>query len=446
MLLETLLGREDVELWVALVIERSGRDDIETFDEVEELLIAHWHRGALLLQEERKRSDAEGFRRSLGGFMEELVQRATSFRSERSATPGTEPVSPSGPIHPIPLRVGASSDPSQSLSWTFNATGQTPHIGVFGNPGKGKTRLARDLMLQLKKAALPMFIFDPKGDLAGDSEFIAAIGARALSVGRSPIPLHALVIGDLPTNSATRVADDLAEALKRTSPGIGQKQREMARTTAEELLQSRRAVGLSDIYAAVERRYEDEGLKADTLIATLRRFRDYNLFEPREVPAEFFGQTTILSFHEANNEVVRFSMVFVLDALLRWLRALPDEPKAAGVQRFRLVLVIDEAKRIMEAAPKEMMEALILECRSKGLGTLLISQSPDHLDGLSDDLVRSLEVAVCFEADVEARSLQRMFNRAKPETVRQLQKGQCLVRTPNSKTPKVIQAWVPSSE
>jgi ABC-type sugar transport system ATPase subunit len=136
-------------------------------------------------------------------------------------------------------------------------------------------------------------------------------------------------------------------------------------------------------------------------------------------------------------------MVFVLDALLRWLRAQPDEPKAEGLQRFRLVLVIDEAKRIMEAAPKEMMEALILECRSKGLGTLLISQSPDHLDGLSDDLVRSLEVAVCFEADVEARSLQRMFNRARPETVRQLQKGQCLARTPNSKTPKVIQAWVP---
>jgi hypothetical protein len=440
MLVETLLGREDVELWLALLIERSGRDDIETFDEVEELLVAHWHRGALLLLEERKRSDAEGFRRGLGGFMEELVQRATSFQPQRRAQ---APVKPSGPIPPVQLRIGASDDPTQRLEWTFNATGQTPHIGIFGNPGKGKTRLARELMSQLKASKLPMFIFDPKGDLAGDPELISELGARALSVGRSPIPLHALVTGDQPTNSATRVADDLAEALKRTSQGIGQKQREMARVTTEELLQSRATVGLSDIYTAVERRYEDEGLKADTLIATLRRFRDYNLFTPKETPELFFGQTTILSFHEANNEVVRFSMVFVLDALLRWLRAQPDEPKAEGLQRFRLVLVIDEAKRIMEAAPKEMMEALILECRSKGLGTLLISQSPDHLDGLSDDLVRSLEVAVCFEADVEARSLQRMFNRARPETVRQLQKGQCFARTPNSKTPKVIQAWVP---
>jgi hypothetical protein len=59
--------------------------------------------------------------------------------------------------------------------------------------------------------------------------------------------------------------------------------------------------------------------------------------------------------------------------------------------------------------------------------------------------VRSLEVAVCFEADVQAKSLQRMFNRAKPETVRQLQKGQCLARTPKSKTAKVIQAWVPTA-
>src|SRR5690606_18403197 len=111
-----------------------------------------------------------------------------------------------------------------------------------------------------------------------------------------------------------------------------------------------RPAHLDAIVQGVDAKYQQHRQKPDVLVAAMHKLQDYRLFEPRLTPAEFFSRSWIISVNEVQDEALRFAMLFLLDALLRHLRASPDASvdREIGIRAIRTMLVVDEARRIME--------------------------------------------------------------------------------------------------
>ena len=442
---DTLFG-DDLAVWVALVVEHAasheGKMEGVDFDELVDLIRRHWDRGITLLWKDWKDA-GEG----LSSFLERL--------SVLASLPATDPLGGRsmpgsnrdfGPTiaTPVPLRlgeIGIITESNERAEWVLNKNGMAPHMGMFGKPGKGKTRTAKELFRQVRDANVPLLIIDPKGELREESAFLSEIGAEVVGLGREPIPLDALACN---AGSEIRVADGFVEALKAAVPRLGPKQLDAVREITKKLLTTSEVVRFEDIVDEVDEHYKRNNLKVDVLTASLHKLRDYALFEPTHEPGPFFSKTWVISVNEATDEALRFALLFMLDSLLRYLRASPESSVDydQGVRALRLVLAIDEARRVMEVASPELLEGLVLECRSKGLACMFISQSPDHMDRASDDIVKQLEVVASFEADVSAKAAKRLFGSStKPRDLQQLEIGHLLARLPGGDEAVVVKAW-----
>jgi hypothetical protein len=387
----------------------------------------------------------------LSNFLANLSQLAslpavTSISASDGALPNEALAHAS--TDPVVLRlgeIGIISETRETAEWTINSSGNAPHIGIFGKSRKGKTRTAKDLMVQVREHNVPLLIIDPKGDLRDPSEsaFLRALGANIVCLGREPIPLDVLACG---AGNEVRTADGFMEALKGAVPQLGPKQLDTIREITKHLLSSAEVVRFEDIVDAVDTHYKKNDLRGDALTASLHKLRDYSLFEPILSPSEFFKKTQVISVNEVSDESLKFAMLFVLDALLRFLRGGPDAPmdRERGTRALQLMLVIDEARRVMEVASASLINGLVLECGSKGLSCMFISQSPDHMDRASDDIIEQLEVVASFEADVSPKSTKRMFRAgARPGDIQHLELGHLLAKFPGKAEPVVVKAWEP---
>lgn len=438
---DTLFG-DDLAIWTALVVEHAGLSDPK-FDEVADLIRRHWDRGCDQLWQQWRDSDQK-----LSNFLQDLAGKASLPEHEpiglAGATGNADGSASSLSTSPIMLRlgdVGMVAGTDERAEWALNRNGQSPHLGIFGKSGKGKTGLAKSLFRQLRAAGAPLLIIDPKGELREDTAFISELGAQLVTLGQDPIPLDALAGSP---QSIVRIADGFVEALAHALPQLGPKQQDVAREVAKKLIATGRRVRFEDIVDSVDAHYQKNKLKTDVLTASLHKLKDYGLFRPQIAPGDFFSRSWVISVNEAQDEALRFAMLFLLDALLRYMRAASEAPvdSARQYRAVRTVLAIDEARRVMDVASPALMEGLVLECRSKGLACMLISQSPDHLDRASDDIVKQFEVIASFEADVTAKATKRLFGaRFGPSDLQALERGHCLARLPGKDGAVVVRAW-----
>src|SRR5438874_47271 len=145
----------------------------------------------------------------------------------------------------------------------------------------------------------------------------------------------------------------------------------------------------------LRRLYEEEGRSDDTLTETLRKLTSFHLF-PTISESSLLGeplaeQTLIIDLHElpALRELVAF---FVIEKLYRELKNAPEAEvdSKTGARRLRSLLVIDEAHNYLPMN-NIFLEKLIREMRSKGLGIVVLSQSPDDFDQRHFDYTELLE-------------------------------------------------------
>ena len=442
---DTLFG-DDLAVWVALVVEHSAKNGSPgglEFEALVDLVRRHWDRGIVLLWKDWT---------EVGESLSQFLERLSVFAS-LPANPPLGDLTGGATIddwanrtaRPVVLRlgeVGLIAGSNRRAEWVLNKNGTAPHMGMFGKPGKGKSRTAKELFRQIHECGVPLLIIDPKGELREDAAFLREIGAEVVGLGREPVPLDALAFE---SGSEIRVADGFVEALKGAVPQLGPKQLDAVREITKRLLATSEVVRFEDIVDEVEAHYQRNEMNVDVLTATLHKLRDYSLFAPTYVPREFFSKTWVISVNEAADEALRFALLFLLDTLLRYLRASSEAPVDfdEGVRALRLVLAIDEARRVMDAASPELLEGLVLECRSKGLACMFISQSPDHTDRASDDIVKQLEVVASFEADVGTKAMRRLFGGTKPRALQQLPIGHLLARLPGEVEAVVVKAWEP---
>ena len=212
-----------------------------------------------------------------------------------------------------------------------------------------------------------------------------AYGAEVLRPPDESIPLDVLHVGaDDNTaikTAAARIRDSIASVKSRRPSGV---QSDTLREAITAILRAGATGGtttLADVAQALASEYEERGRGPDELTSTLNELTQFALFSPDRPPADFFSKSWIILLPQDSSEEMRRLIInLTLNALDRWLNALPDAPTGSGFRALRHVTLLDEAQVILKTRLPALAN-LIRISRSKGGVALLASQSPDDFKG-----------------------------------------------------------------
>jgi DNA helicase HerA-like ATPase len=306
---------------------------------------------------------------------------------------------------------GKNTATGQPVTWLLNGKG-SPHVALMGSTGTGKTRLAVNLIEQIRRqAGAPVILFDmAKGDLAGNRDLVQAIQGRVVKSPTQPVPLDVLHIPNpgMPeiTNAAMRFRESFVRVAKSKPGGV---QLDFLREAAQRAYRGEHPITIAAIRDALHEVYNESNRRPDAVTALFNDLTQWNLFLPQMKPAEFFGQSWVIDVHEAPETAQRLVVFLMLDALYAYFKSLDDAPLDRQRHRaLRLVLVIDEARRVLSYGQQSLI-GLVRESRSKGMSVFLISQSPDDYDSVEDNFLENIGLGVCFKTNATSSRVLKAY-------------------------------------
>lgn len=438
---KTLFGDDELSLWVAMIVEKAELTN-PTVEDFQEQVHRHWHRGIFLLQTEWENCDGVYER-----FILHLAERAGLPSHGGQVDPGSEwnAGSISGPAVPVTLRLGdpgTNLSTGQPVSWLLNGRG-SPHVALMGGTGSGKTRLAVNLIAQIRRqTGAPVILFDmAKGDLASNRELIQAIQGRVIVSPANPVPLDALHIPkermSEVTNAAMRFRESFVRVAKSKPGGV---QLDFLREAAQRAYMDPHPISINNVRDALNIVYQENKRKPDAVTALFNDLTQWNLFSPQMKPAEFFRKSWVIDVHEAPETAQRLVAFLMLDAIYAHFKSLDDAPMDAKNHRaLRLVLVVDEARRVLNYGQQSLI-GLVRESRSKGVSVFLVSQSPDDFDTVEDNFLEQIGLTACFRSNT---SSARVLKACLGQTVdlAGLPDGVAVTRLPGLSGVTRIKAW-----
>lgn len=408
---DNLFGDDDLPMWVAMIVEKGDLRN-PSVEDVQEQVRRHWHRGILLLQTEWQNCEGVYER-----FILYLAERAGLPAHGQQASTSEDVWQGQGAgqaAGPVTLRLG---DPGmdlatkQPVTWLLNGKG-SPHVALMGGTGSGKTRLAVNLIEQIRRQArMPVILFDmAKGDLASNRDLLQAIQGRVIKSPTDPVPLDALHIPNERTPEVTNAAMRFRESFVRvakTKPGGVQL--DYLREAAQRAYMDPHPISITNMRDALRAVYQENNRKPDAVTALFNDLTQWNLFAPKMKPAEFFSQSWVIDVHEAPETAQRLIVFLMLDALYAFFKSLDDAPlDRQGHRALRLVLVVDEARRVLSYGQQSLV-GLVRESRSKGMSVFLISQSPDDYDSVEDNFLENIGLGVCFRTNATSSRVLRAW-------------------------------------
>ena len=443
---ENLFGTGgDLATWVALVVEHAQRNGEITKKDVQSLVSAHWHRGINLLWEEWK-----GCGNDFDNFLIQTMERAglpegsgdlsTILGEETSGGTEAEPVAA-----PIDLPIG---DPAtdlkdnQPVSWRINARGNSPHIGMMGTLGTGKTRLAMQMVRQVhQEANAAVLMFDMgKGDLSEDQSLLDELGAQVIRCPKDAVPLDVMSLPDESDTTVNDVALRFRESFSRVAKSRpGGAQSDAIREAARRALLRKQPTQIPDVRDALHEVYEEKNRKEDAVTAQFNDLCLYELFRPELSIEQFLKKSWIIDVHEAPETVQRLIVFMIMDAVDTYLARLRDAPMDSEYNRaMRLMMVVDEARKVLGYKHDSLVN-IVRTSRSKGGSVMLISQSPDDFAQEDENFLENIGLAVCFRTNAKSSALNAVFQ--EKVDLAGLPNGVCVTRLPEKTGVRRIQAW-----
>ena len=438
----------DAAVWLSLITQKIGDREISK-KAFSALVSAHWKRGAELLEKDWERAGGE-----MVGFIARLAELA-DFTGDGAESSGGAPAFLAPTVAgEVRLPVGEAawdSKTGESVDFALNASGGSPHMAIMGGVGAGKTRTAIQILKGLRDFGdVPLLAFDFKGDLV--EGLIEAYAANVLSPPNDSIPLDVLHVGSSDENAiktaAARIRDSIASVKTRKPSGIqSEALREAIATTLRTATTVRTTIGdgtatLSDVAYALEGEYEDRERKPDELTATLNELTQFELFAPTRTPGDFFSRSWIIRLPQDSSEEMRRLIInLTLNALDRWLNALPDALiDDKGVRALRHVTLLDEAHVILRTRLPALAN-LVRMSRSKGGVIMLASQSPDDFEGAEDDYLDNMGLTLAFNTQAKPGPARRIFGEG--HSLTGLKPGEALCRIRAEARTRKIVSWEP---
>ena len=432
----------DLATWLALITQRSG-DGSMSKPSFRTLITAHWARGADLLKEDWEHSG-----RDMARFVSRLAELANYPNESGSgdgATPAASAPTVTGEVRLSVGEVARDVRTGENVEFALNSAGGSPHMAIMGGVGSGKTRTAVHILKALRRfGSVPLLAFDFKGDLA--EGLSAAYTADVLRPPEESIPLDVLHVGSSDDTAiktaAARIRDSIASVKSRRPSGV---QSEALREAVTATLRTGAMGGtitLADVARALAIEYEERGRGPDELTSTLNELTQFNLFVPDRSPADFFSKSWIILLPQDSSEEMRRLIInLTLNALDRWLNALPDAPTDdSGVRALRHVTLLDEAHVILKTRLPALAN-LVRMSRSKGGVALLASQSPDDFEGAEDGYLDNMGMTLAFNTQAKPGPTRRIFGSGYSLTGLNVGEALCRIRS-EAKTRKIV-SWEP---
>ncbi len=297
---------------------------------------------------------------------------------------------------------GTDMSTGQPVTWLMNGKG-SPHVALMGGTGSGKTRLAVNLIEQIRRqAGTPVILFDmAKGDLAGNRDLLRVIQGRVVVSPTNPVPLDVLHLPEKSqaeiTNAAMRFRESFTR-IPRSRPGP--RQQDSLRDAARNAYQNHKLpIGIATIRDELQALYAQNARGVDILTSTFNDLTQWTLFDPQMKPADFFARSWVIDVHDAPETAQRLVVFLMLDAIYAYFKSLDDAPMDGQNHRaLRLVLVVDEARRVLSYGQQSLI-GLVRESRAKGVSVFLISQSPEDFDTVEDNFLDQIGLTACFRAN-----------------------------------------------
>lgn len=441
---ENLFGSgAELATWVALIVEREKMENLRKKEFVN-IVAAHWHRGINILWESWKNCGSD-FDRFLVHIMEQAGVNRNGDVFNAHITSQTGEFYPSAlPINLLLGDPGTNTATSEKVYWRMNGRGVSPHIAIMGTLGTGKTRLANNLLYQIKSTMneCGFVVFDMgKGDLANDKELVMALGATVIKVPSEPVPLDVLYVEDKSNTAILDSARRFRDSFMRANTSrLGGKQSDAVREAGIRALRKQSPITLNDLKDSLEEVYNEKNKKTDDIVfSTLREMCDYNLFEPSLSPENFFRKNWIIDVHEADEMTQRFVVFLILDAIDTYLARLRDSALDDEYNRaLRLMIVIDEARKVLGFGQPSLVN-IVRTSRSKGGAVLFITQSPDDFAQDDENYLENIGLPICFRTNAKNASLKAVLGG--PVDLAALGNGVCVTRLPDNPSLVRIQAW-----
>lgn len=440
---ENLFGSgAELATWVALIIEREKMEKLKK-KEIINIVAAHWHRGINILWECWKNCESN-FDNFLVHIMTQAgVNRKGEAFNAQIRTQAGEFYPNAVPIDLLLGDPGINIATNEQAKWRMNGRGCPPHIAIMGTLGTGKTRLANNLLYQIKNTTneCGFIIFDMgKGDLANDKELVGTLGATVIKVPSEPVPLDVLYVEDKSNTAILDSARRFRDSFMRANTSRpGGKQSDAVREAGIRALRKQSPITLNHLKHSLEEVYNEKNKKTDDIVfSTLREMCDYNLFEPSMSPEAFFRNNWIIDVHEADELTQRFVVFLILDAIDTYLARLPDSALDDEFHRaLRLMVVIDEARKVLGFGQPSLIN-IVRTSRSKGGAVLFITQSPDDFTQDDENYLENIGLPICFRTNAKNSSLKSVLGGA--VDLAGLGNGVCITRLVNNPLVR-IQAW-----
>jgi len=402
------------ELFKCLTAEHTGKR-LSDDDFFSGYFKAHVDRGVALLEKDLLECE------SVDAFWAKVLRELPT-----TTAPGSQATISATSV--IDVTAGEEVGTAQPVVCSLN-TATNPHIAVVGIPGSGKTQFIMKVLADIR-SRFPsvnfIFLDYAKGDVAGDSRFVQATGARVYQLPEKTIPVNPFILSSYNRSSIRFSAEEKVESIS-SYEHLGPIQKGMLSKAIEAAYDERAAQDLQyPDFELVERHlrrlYEEDGKSEDTLTETLRKLTNFHLFptlaESNLLESKLYEQTLIIDLHAlpALRELVAF---FVIEKLYRELKEAPEarvDPKT-GARELRSLLVIDEAHNYL---PKNnhFLEKLIREMRSKGLAIVLLSQSPDDFAQKHFDYTELLEFVFVLKCVADRPQQVQKLIRCRLETAK----------------------------
>lgn len=320
-------------------------------------------------------------------------------RSESAETIGGIPASgptadPTGPLivgDGIRFPIGAVMNirPATSAEvWLSNTELASPHMGVVGMTGSGKTQFCSALVYHLRRLSRatqrqPMsgLVLDYKDDYC-KKEFIDAVGATVLTPHNLPVDLFHIA-GERTKREINRRVGIFIDVVTKVY-GIGAVQLELLREAAIHLMTT---LGRSPTIAEVEEQYGTKIEKPDQVLSLLRTWTGQEIFTEDPTALRSLGQLLqgnliVLSLLELRGDVTAQNalVALMLNAYndhisgLRRDQFSGTEPQLREMNSF---ILVDEAHNIMKYE-FDGLQRLLLEGRAFGVSVILSSQTLGH--------------------------------------------------------------------
>jgi DNA sulfur modification protein DndE len=441
----TFFGEDSAAL-LALLRQRVG-SPIPT-DEIGGLIKLHVERGLRHFKREYERLNRRG---------DELLLHLVEQCSQQLQIPSdfiSRILPPSANVDnfSVNIELGCDKKSGKVLVHLLNGPGSSPHIAIMGRNGTGKTRIAVTLLSRMISStpySVPFLIFDyAKGDIADNKVFVEEAKAKVISLPGEPIPLAPLSLPFRDKHAvhlAARRFRDTIRSVVRLGPVQSDRCLQLIIESYDSL--DGGTPDLDYLLELAKLRYKEEEWGEDSLLACLREFTTFPLFQQAEkgVEHDFFRTSYIIDIHRLPEDLRKLAAFLVLDRLYSEIMSLPDAPlDKEGNRQLRLIIVIDEAHHYLPCK-QPTLENIVREVRSKGVAVMLLSQSPDDFDQGRYNFSREMGLSIVFSCVLEKpKMLEAVIGgKINPRHLSQLPAGVALTRIPGTDDPVEIQAWEP---